>query len=61
MRLVNEGQGLERMTLSAGVAIFPVHGTSADILIRSADAALYGAKQEGRNRVCVASSFTSLT
>jgi diguanylate cyclase (GGDEF)-like protein/PAS domain S-box-containing protein len=61
MRLVNEGQGLERMTLSAGGAIFPVHGTSADILIRSADAALYAAKQEGRNRVCVASSSTSLT
>ena len=41
------------VTLSAGVAAFPDHGTSRDELIRAADIGLYAAKQAGRNRVCV--------
>jgi len=46
--------GVPRMvTLSAGVAAFPDHGTSRDDLIRAADASLYEAKQGGRNRVCL--------
>lgn len=39
------------VTLSIGVAIFPDHGDSADGVIRNADAALYMAKEGGRNRV----------
>lgn len=39
------------VTISVGVADFPVHGESRDDLVRSADAALYRAKQQGRNRV----------
>jgi len=39
------------VTLSAGVAAFPDHGTTRDELIRAADVALYAAKQAGRNRV----------
>lgn len=39
------------VTLSAGVATFPEHGDSANALIRSADEALYRAKDLGRNRV----------
>jgi diguanylate cyclase (GGDEF)-like protein len=42
-------------TLSAGVAAFPVHGVSPAALVANADAALYRAKREGRDRVCVAS------
>jgi diguanylate cyclase (GGDEF)-like protein len=39
------------VTLSAGVAAFPDHGTTRDELIRAADTGLYAAKQDGRNRV----------
>ena len=44
-----------KVTLSAGVAAFPDHGSSRDELIRAADEALYSAKQHGRNRVWLAS------
>src|SRR6202162_1061533 len=39
------------VTLSIGFAIFPDHGDSADEVVRSADPALYLAKEGGRNRV----------
>jgi two-component system cell cycle response regulator len=42
------------VTISIGVAQFPVHGTTANELIAAGDQALYRAKAEGRNRVCVA-------
>ena len=41
------------VTLSAGIASFPGHGTTRDELVQAADAALYAAKQAGRNRVLV--------
>jgi diguanylate cyclase (GGDEF)-like protein len=42
------------VTLSLGVAVFPLHGKSVAELVRAADAALYRAKDGGRNRVEVA-------
>ncbi len=42
------------ITISAGVAAFPTHGTTRDEMIRAADSGLYAAKQAGRNRVCLA-------
>jgi len=42
------------VTLSFGVAEFPVHGDTGETLIAIADAALYQAKREGRDRVVVA-------
>jgi diguanylate cyclase (GGDEF)-like protein/PAS domain S-box-containing protein len=50
-----KGQIFEMITFSVGVAVFPENGfTSAEIL-KAADAALYRAKREGRDRVIVAS------
>ncbi len=41
------------VTISAGVATWPDHGTTRDELVKAADAGLYAAKQAGRNRVCL--------
>jgi diguanylate cyclase (GGDEF)-like protein len=41
------------LTVSAGVASFPAHGTSPDELIRLADSSLYCAKENGKDRVHV--------
>jgi diguanylate cyclase (GGDEF)-like protein/PAS domain S-box-containing protein len=47
-------RALKSPTLSLGVAIFPEHGDTAEEVIAAADAALYRAKQAGRNRVEIA-------
>jgi diguanylate cyclase (GGDEF)-like protein/PAS domain S-box-containing protein len=49
-----EGQALDAVTLSLGVAVFPEHGSSSTGILRAVDAALYRAKQTGRARVVVA-------
>ncbi|OZA30063.1 MAG: hypothetical protein B7X93_04685 [Hydrogenophilales bacterium 17-61-9] len=40
-----------RMTVSIGVASWPAHADGAEALVAAADAAMYAAKQGGRNRV----------
>jgi len=40
-------------TLSVGIALYPEHGESGIDILRHADLALYQAKHDGRNRVCV--------
>jgi len=42
------------VTASLGLATFPTHVQSRDLLVTAADRALYRAKREGRNRVCAA-------
>ena len=44
------------VTLSAGIAMFPSHGSSIEDVLRAADQALYQAKREGRDRVLVAAA-----
>jgi diguanylate cyclase (GGDEF)-like protein len=41
------------LTLSLGVSTFPEGGGTAEELLRNADAAMYNAKDSGRNRLCV--------
>jgi diguanylate cyclase (GGDEF)-like protein len=42
------------VTISAGAANYPEHGTTRDELVKAADAGLYAAKQAGRNRAYLA-------
>lgn len=50
----HQGQSLGMVTVSIGVAELPQHGASGKELLEAADAALYQAKREGRDRVAVA-------
>lgn len=49
-----EGQTLEAVTLSLGVAVFPEDGVTSEAVLRAADAALYRTKREGLGRVVAA-------
>jgi len=51
--LIHEGEVLNA-TLSAGVAVYPMHGISSEEIIRKADQAMYAAKAAGRNLVITA-------
>lgn len=44
-------------TFSAGLASYPSHSQEMDALIRCADEALYNAKEAGRNRVLISTTF----
>jgi diguanylate cyclase (GGDEF)-like protein/PAS domain S-box-containing protein len=52
--IMHDGQSLGLITASIGVAALPNHGTNERDLLQVADAALYRAKREGRDRVMVA-------
>ncbi len=45
------------VTCSIGVSIFPQHGDNAAMLLKSADAAMYTAKNNGRNQIAFFDSF----
>jgi diguanylate cyclase (GGDEF)-like protein/PAS domain S-box-containing protein len=54
LTVLHQGQSLGMVTASVGLAALPDHGTSRGSLLAAADAALYRAKREGRDRVVVA-------
>lgn len=54
LHLQYDGQTLEAVTLSMGIAVFPGHGLTKDAILGATDRALYRAKREGRDRVVVA-------
>jgi diguanylate cyclase (GGDEF)-like protein/PAS domain S-box-containing protein len=56
-----QGKRLAGMTISIGVAGLPAHGASPDALLRAADAALYAAKAEGRDRTRLAAAIPEST
>ena len=49
-----DGQTLEAVTLSLGIAGFPAQGQTIDAVLKAADAALYCAKRDGRDRIVAA-------
>ena len=55
MELISQGQLLSSVTISMGIATYPKDGATADDLLRAADAALYKAKETGRDKVVTAS------
>lgn len=54
MRVKYFGGLLPKVTVSAGIAVYPTHGTQAKELIKAADLALYAAKAAGRDQWKVA-------
>jgi diguanylate cyclase (GGDEF)-like protein/PAS domain S-box-containing protein len=57
--VVHNGRSVGSITASIGVAALPNHGTSEKDLLQAADAALYRAKREGRDRVAVADPIST--
>jgi diguanylate cyclase (GGDEF)-like protein/PAS domain S-box-containing protein len=53
---VYRGAALPSISVSAGIAQYPVHGTSPEELLRAADKALYAAKNAGRDRIEIVSA-----
>ena len=51
IEVISQGQVLGSIAMSIGIATYPVHGSRTDELLRIADAALYRAKQAGRDVV----------
>lgn len=59
LRLRYKKQTLGQLTLSAGVAAFPRHGSSSEELLKIADQCLYQSKARGRDLVTVADALQS--
>jgi len=58
--VMHQGRSVGSITASFGVAALPEHGISEKDLLQAADAALYRAKREGRDRVALAET-TAIT
>ena len=50
VRVDHAGTPMPGVTLSAGIALYPDHGATANDVVQAADAALYTAKSAGRDR-----------
>jgi diguanylate cyclase (GGDEF)-like protein len=53
-----DGQLIQAITVSMGLAYYPVHGQNSQSLLQAADRALYRAKDMGRDRIEVAAEGT---
>jgi diguanylate cyclase (GGDEF)-like protein/PAS domain S-box-containing protein len=54
LTILHQGKSMGMITISVGVAVFPLNGKSPKELMAAADAALYEAKRGGRDQVVVA-------
>jgi diguanylate cyclase (GGDEF)-like protein len=50
-----DGQTIDGVTVSMGIAYYPVHGRTNQSLLHTADKALYRAKELGRDCIVTAS------
>lgn len=55
------GGAPESVTASMGIATMPLHAATSEALLAAADAALYRAKRDGRNRIMAAMSALGRT
>ncbi len=58
LKLMHHGVTLDSVTISAGIAGYPEHASTASELLNVADTCLYEAKTKGRDRIAVATSAT---
>ena len=56
LQVYHLGKPLGKITISFGVATFPEHGLTSDVILQSVDNTLYRAKNKGRDQVVVAST-----
>jgi diguanylate cyclase (GGDEF)-like protein/PAS domain S-box-containing protein len=61
LRLETAADPVGKLTISAGIAVFPQHGADAETLLAVADRSLYDAKEAGRDRVILAQQPASVT
>lgn len=54
-------KGVFNLTISIGLASYPNHAVTEHELVKKADMALYQAKNQGRNQICIASGPPSQT
>jgi hypothetical protein len=54
LRIMHSGTPLGPITISAGIAASPIHGSSPKQILAAADVALYQAKKSGRDCIVVA-------
>ena len=54
LNVQHNGKVLDTVSLSLGIAMFPEHGPTSQEVLNAADAALYQAKDNGRDQVVVA-------
>jgi diguanylate cyclase (GGDEF)-like protein len=58
IRVTHRGRSVGAPSFSGGLAVFPKNGNTAQDLLRAADAALYLAKHEGRDRIATWGAYT---